>query len=155
MQLHIDGGIKSKVKNFTKILNQQLKTVVLGWQRKILPGHFRRGAARKYKYETRSIRYQRRKQKKGMLPALVFTGRARDKLTRPAFFRVVVSKGKAVGKFIVGSDISYFYMRRPGQPNMAKETTATTKAEQEAMRDFLLETIPEEMDKVKGKQVIR
>ena len=140
---------------FLTALNRQIKQLIKGWHHNVLPGHFKLGAARKYGYDARSIRYQRLKQKK-MLPALVFSGRARDKLTRPAFFTVSVKKGTGIGKFIVGSDIKYFYMTPAGHPNKAKETVSTTKKEEKQMRDFLLQTTTEELNKLRtAKRVVR
>ncbi len=154
-ELHINRSIEDTAKSFPKVLTEQIKQLIKGWHHNLLPGHFRLGAARKYGYQGRSIRYQRFKQKK-MLPALVFSGRARNKLTRPAFFRVSASKGKGVGKFIVGSDLKYFYMTPSGHPNKAKEMVSTTKQEQKQMRDFLLKAVPEKLNKIKTpKRVVR
>ena len=156
MELHINDGAEAKTRRFREALDSQLKQVVLGWHANILPGHFQLGAARKYGYKKRSEKYQLRKRRKGGLPALVFSGRARDKLTRPSFFKVSSSGGRAAGKFIVGSDLSYFYMTRPGGPNKPKEVTRTTVNEDRQIRDFLLKTIPEKVAAGRGaKRIVR
>ena len=88
------------------------------------------------------------------MSALVFSGRARDKLTRRSFFHVTASKGTAVGKFIVGSDIRYFYMTPRGHPNKAKETVAVSEKEKIAFRDFLLESTVKKVNTAKGKKKV-
>ena len=135
-ELHITDPIGERVKRLPKAVTEAAKQAVRGWHAKVLPGHFKTGAARKYEYKRRSARYQKRKRKKG-LPALVFSGRSQKRLCSPAFFKVTGAAGKATGRFIVSNQFRYLWMTTPNHPRLAEEITRTTTKEEKAIGDFI------------------
>jgi hypothetical protein len=91
------GPIEGKIKAFYPVMVGAMRKAAEWWFKEILPGHFKLGAARKYGYQPRTEKYQKRKwwaKRKGwvrdpvqklhvplgdpQLPALVWTGRTRD-----------------------------------------------------------------------------
>jgi len=102
--LHIiaryEGPIEGKMRDFYPVLTKALRAEAEFWRDKILPGHFKAGAARKYGYKPRAGTYTDSKRAalaKGrvydsklrinvplgdpQLPALVWTGRTRGLMT--------------------------------------------------------------------------
>ena len=152
-ELHITDPIGERVKRLPKAVTDAAKQAVRGWHAKVLPGHFKTGAARKYEYKRRSARYQKRKRKKG-LPSLVFSGRAQKRLTSPAFFKVTGTAGKAAGRFIVGNRFRYLWMTTPNHPRLAAEITRTTTKEERAIGKFIKEEAVRQMEKSGGMKVI-
>ena len=160
-QLIINDPIEDKAKRLPEAITNVAKRILRDWSKNTLPKHFRLGAARRYGYMTRSVKYQRAKQKRGMLPALVWSGRARDKITSPGHFEIKGSKGSATGRIINVSSIRYFWMdlrkrkRNPG-PNMAAETTRLSKDEKIQIKETLRLDIMPELKKTSGnKKIVR
>ena len=135
-ELHITNSAGERAKRLPKAVTEAAKQAIKVWHAKVLPGHFKLGAARKYDYKRRSAKYQKRKRKKG-LPALVVSGRAQKHLTSPAFFTVTGAAGKASGKFIISNWFRYLWITTPNHPRMAEEITRTTTKEEKAIGDFI------------------
>ena len=152
-ELLITDPIGERVKRLPKAVTEAAKQAVRGWHAKVLPGHFRTGAARRYDYKTRSARYQRRKRNKG-LPALVFSGRSQKRLCSPAFFKVTGAAGKATGRFIVSNQFRYLWMTTPNHPRLAEEITRTTTKEEAAIGKFIKEEAVRQLEKGRGTKVI-
>ena len=154
IQLHIFDGVDDKAKRILKAVTDCMKKALRLWHKKTLPRHFKLGAARRYRYERRSIKYQRYKQKKH-LPALVYTGRARDRLTRLGFFRITGSKGVVTGKFVaVGSDMRYFFMKPPGHPDKPAEVKRLSLPEENRIRKEIETAVPKIVNKGRGRKRI-
>lgn len=102
------------------------------------------------------VSYQERKRRKG-LPALVWSGKARDKLTSPIRFKVTGSKKAVKGKFIAVDSIKYFWMQPAGHPNKAAEATRIHKDEEKQIGEFLQEAVVEGLKKTKvgRKKIVR
>ena len=152
-ELIITDPIGERVKRLPKAVTEAAKEAVRGWHSKVLPGHFKTGAARKYGYKTRSAKYQKRKRKRG-LPALVFSGRAQKRLCSPAFFKVTGGAGKAKGKFVVGNRFRYLWMTTPKHPRLAEEITRTTTKEEAAIGKFIKEEAVRQLQSGRGQKVI-
>lgn len=96
------------------------------------------------------------------MPALVHSGRARDKITSPGHFKVVkYGKAGASGRIINVNSIRYFWIdqrmrkKNPG-PNMAAEVTVLSKDEEEQIKLGLQNTIADELEKTsQNRRVIR
>jgi len=147
--------MEDKIKRLPGVITGILKRILKLWAKDTLPKHFQTGAARRYGYERRSIRYQRAKQKKG-LPALVWSGRARDKLTSLGHFKTTGAKASAKGKFTNVNSIRYFYMQKAGHPNMAAETTRLSRDEEGRIKKTLQQSIVPELNKTTGrKRIVR
>lgn len=154
-RLTITDPMEDKIKRLPGVITRILKRIIKLWHTDTLPKHFKLGAARRYGYERRSIKYQRAKQKR-MLPALVWSGRTRDKLTSPGHFKVTGSKASAKGKFINVNSIKYFWMRPAGHPNKAAETTRLSNKEEGLIKNVLAQSIAPELNKTRGrKKVVR
>jgi hypothetical protein len=162
IELHDNGAMKARVEQFGDILNEGIKTWFHYWFDIIAPKHFQLGAARKYDYAPRTEKYQQRKRAKGGLPALVWSGRARDRLLRHGFFKVETKekgkyKGFVVGSFITGSEIRYFWYqptKKKFQPNMARELTTISKEEKQQLTAFIQKRLIEELQNVAGTPMV-
>jgi hypothetical protein len=147
------------MKQLPAIATDVLEKVLYNWFYNTAPGHFKQGAAVKYQYQERTPAYQKRKRKKG-LPALVWSGRTRERLLRHGFYKVTKEKGKktgiATGKFIAGPEIRYIYIqrrdtrKRKGTMNMAKELTTLAKDEIRAMAQLARKEVVARMNQTAG-----
>lgn len=61
------------------LLKELMVDALVGWRKRILPGHFKRGAVQRYGYQARTKRYQRMKTRRGLEP-LVYSGQMRDRM---------------------------------------------------------------------------
>lgn len=167
-ELHINDPMEDKIKRLPSIVTKILKKIAFDWHKDTLPKHFKRGAARRYKYKPRSVKrpvlrggkmgisYVEKKRRKG-LPALVWSGRARDKLTSPIRFKITGSKKSVKGRFIAVDSIKYFWMTPAGQPNKAAEAVRIHKDEEKQIGKFLQEAVVKELEKRKvgRKKIVR
>jgi len=167
-ELHIYDSMEDKAKRLSSIVTKILKKIAWNWHKDTLPKHFKLGAARRYKYKPRSTyrpvlrggklgeSYQGKKRRKG-LPALVWSGKARDRLTSPCRYKVTGSKKSAKGKFVAVDSIKYFWMTPAGHPNKAAEATRVHKDEEKQIGEYLQENVVEELKKTKvgRKKIVR
>ncbi len=146
----IEGGPKKMKSLFGDFVKAEMQQLVRDWHEDTLPGHFVLGAARKYKYDTRSIPYQRRKRKMGMLPALVYSGESRDMLSRS--IRITGTKTLAKGTMKAPR---YFWMNPPGDPPKSEEMLRVTLKEVMAMAKLLNERVTTKLNQIKATEVFR
>lgn len=148
--LELTDGLRKKTQRMTGILNNHVTRAIVRWHDKTLPKHFKKGAESKYDYAPRTDIYLKRKaRQKPAAGPLMFSGESRRKLRRAGFFSVAVRQGAVIGKFIVGSDINYFYTAAAKQPNKAKELTAVTREETGQMAAFVLKSAAKELNALK------
>lgn len=145
-ELNINNNLAFKAKRLPKVAAALAAAWMRYWHNKIAPKHFRHGAARKYGYQRRKEGYQKRKRKLGSPPALVFTGKARDRLLRMSFFRTFTVGPVAKGRFIAGNEIKYFWMQPKGQPNKPAELTVLSKDEEQDLIDFVRDGVIRELE---------
>ncbi len=148
-KLEMNNGMGEKVKAIQEASKEALILAVRMWHDNMLPKHFRHGAAVKYNYAQRQMKYQRHKQKKGSPPALVYTGRARDTLLNSVFV-VTYSKDRAVGKFVVGNQIKYFWMTPSNQPNKPQEMKKTLPQESAQIGAFIADYVAKKANNPKA-----
>ena len=154
MKLHINDGVDDKSKRVLSAITNCMKQALNLWHKKTLPKHFKLGAARRYRYERRSIGTIRKKKRK-QLPPLVDSGRARDRLTRMGFFQITGSKGVVTGRFIAaGSDMRYFYMKPPGHPDKPDEVKRLSLPEENRIRKEIEASVPKTVNKGRGRKRI-
>jgi len=140
------GPIEGKIKNFYPVMVKAMKAAAEWWFKEILPGHFKKGAAQKYKYAPRTRQYQNRKRKaieKGwvrdpvqklrvplgdpQMPALVWTGRTRQMVqAMPRFGTTLTS----VTLKMAAPRYAFMSQHMVGRPNIPAEIVAQTKAEE-------------------------
>ena len=158
--LTINNDLKKKAGKLGVIAADLGAAYLRWWQENILPGHFKTSAARKYGYQRRTSKYQKRKRKKGSPPALVFSGKARDRLTRPSFFQAKRIGKAAKGKFLIGSDLRYFYMQARSKkgrlhPNKPAELTSFISREEQEMVDAIRDGVIRELEKPTPAKVLK
>jgi hypothetical protein len=149
-QLIINDPLEDKAKRLPQAITNVLKRIIDDWRRNTLLKHFQKGADQKYGYEPRSIGYQRSKDKKGLSP-LVWSGRARDKITSPGHFKITGEKGSATGRIINVSSIRYFWMRKVSKygtrdPNKAAETMRLADDEKTQIKRNLQQFVVPELN---------
>ncbi len=130
---------------FNEAFAAAVKQAVKAWHHNIAPKHFKKGAARKYKYKKRSPKYTRKKNRKG-LPPLVFSGRSRRQLLRPLH---VIGNHKLVkGKFITNARVRHFWMTPPGHPKKGKELVTVAFREEQNFRRAVEEMTVENIEAI-------
>lgn len=145
------GNSPAKMKGlFNDFVKADLQQTARDWHRNTMPRHFQLGAARRYKYTPRSPGYQRKKQKRGMLPALVWTGESEERLSR--YFRVSGTKRRVTGSFDAPR---YFWMTPPNHPIKSEELVAVTLPEATEMAKKLNERVTKKLNMIKATKVIR
>lgn len=138
-------------KNFRRLVKETLQEIIRNWHRVKLPEHFKPQAARRYKYQTRKLRYMRRKRReKPFAGPLEFTGKSKEHLTR--MVRVTGTAKKAKGSM---SAPRHFYMRKPNHPDKAAEATAVTPAEALKLARTLQSNVTKKLNKLKDREVYK
>ena len=130
-----------------QIIRAGLKHFMLEWHDQTAPKHFRQEAITKWKYERRSAKYQKMKERRRLQP-LMFSGESRRRLLQS--IRVALtgkSPVKATGMFDAPR---YFWMRPAGHPDKGGEFMKVNSDEANALAQNLNEYVHEEFDKLKG-----
>ena len=140
-------------KELRAALKPELEEVGKFWHDRLFPGHFRTGAAGKYKYAPRSFKHSERKRKRfGHSLPLVFTGDLREQVTRMA---KISSTAKGARVTLVGPKYLYMYRKSYGQPDKAAELTAVTKLEVRAMARLLDRRLTKRLNEVKQSRTVK
>ncbi len=140
-------GPEHTLKVFNKAVRPALRKMLLWWHKQVLPGHFRPGAAAKYKYRRRSDKYRLRTARQMSSPRshldpdanlpLVYSGRMRDQLMRGGFARA--TRKRATLRMSVPT-----YGKYHGK---LYEVVRTTAAERKEMAQLVKAFIREELSK--------
>lgn len=147
------GGPKAKAKGMSKAVKASLKNVTLEWVAKVLPGHFRPGAAARYGFKPRTPEYiKARKRVTGGDQDLVFTGNTRDTVTQGARISGSAKKFayRATAPWYVGMT-----KKMPHLPNLGQEIVTTNSRERQDMAKRLSNLIPKELERIKDEKVER
>jgi hypothetical protein len=116
-------GIKRS--ELRRAVKKELQHQVDDWHSNILPRHFQRGAAGRYKYQERSRKYNRRKSRKyGHTRPLELTGDLKRRVLRRATITGTSKRATATM-----DAPRYLYKYKPEQPDKAAELTAVTQEE--------------------------
>jgi len=62
------GMTTRQVRRFGFFVKQSMINAAKRWRKETLPGHFKRGAGNKYKFQRRTTAYQKRKRRRGLGP---------------------------------------------------------------------------------------
>jgi len=109
-----------------KAVSAGLRFAARVWHRKVLRGHFKRGAGARYGYAKRKFRYIRAKVRKGRFDPLVWSGQMRRQLLRAVTITASRKHNRAIAR-MKGPR----YLRSPaaaaaaGQPDMMAEIKMT------------------------------
>jgi hypothetical protein len=95
------------------------------WRRDALPTHFATGAAVRYRYQKRTDKYQNRKRRMGNPPAMVYSGKARQRMLADRREPTGTAK-KITLKVASFGFFNYTYKTWPQGHTMAKEVAAMT-----------------------------
>lgn len=116
------------------------------WLRKFMPGHFRAGARTKYGYRPRSAKYNKRKRiVKHHTQPLVYSGRLRDQVKRPANQNVVAtSKGVTV-------KLRHHIVHR----QVRQDLIAVTPEEQRILAEVFVSKVHSLLKKSKRKRTVK
>ena len=149
LSLQIENGPETTAANLNQSLTEALKTAVRSWHKVAAPLHFKTGAARKYGYKTRSRRYQKEKNRKGLGP-LTYSGRAKRQLLQ--HIKPTGSKGLVKGKFVTDASIKYFWMTGGKHPNKGAELVATQRQEVKKLQQLIETQTSKNIAAVKGEK---
>ncbi len=150
--MELETTIDAKCKALVPAVTASMKTAVSAWHQKVMPKHFKHGAAREYGYKPRSKRHQKRKRKRGSPPALVFSGQSRKILSLP--MRVTGSRGHVKGAF-ASAGIRYFYMTPPKHPNKPQELKALTDKEVAKMSSDIKEMTVQKVQAIETRRRVK
>ena len=151
-ELHLNDSPQERTKKLPGVVAKVLKAAVKMWHSKFLPKHFKPGAENRYDYAPRTRRYAQTKEIRGK-PPLVWSGKARDRLTRSMALKAMsVGKTIARGHFTASNEIDYFYRKTANGPDMPAEMKQTTRREYQDIGRFILENTLAEMKKSKTRK---
>ncbi|MHC4123922.1 MAG: hypothetical protein ACYSSI_10140 [Planctomycetota bacterium] len=145
----IEGSPRGMAKQFGGFIKEGLIELVHKWHRKTMPGHFKNRAVKKYDYEARGEKYQKRKDRKHLGP-LVFSGKSRQQLKQS--IRVTATSKRAKGSFRAPR---HFWMNPPGHPKKSEELVAVTQEEANQMAAELNKGATRKLNKVRDKRIVR
>ena len=156
-QLTLNDSPKARMQRLPKNVSLVVKAAVRYWHTNMLPEHFKPGAAEKYGYAGRGMRYCEKKKIRGKYADLVYSGKARDRLTRSIALKVI-GKGStaAKGHFVVSGEIDYFYRRAANAPDMPAEMKAVNDSDYKKIGRFIRDGVLENMKRGRTrKQIVR
>ena len=131
----IVNGSKQKLRTVTREMKEVLKQVALFWHKELLPQHFEEGAARKYNYQPRSRKHNKRKRKKfGHKIPLVFSGHMAQSVMRPP--RISGNKKKATAN-LKGPRYLFQFRKDFVQPDKAAEIIKVSRRDEQQMDNKL------------------
>lgn len=151
--MQIETRFSDKCRSFLPSLAAATKEAVEDWHTDVFPGHFKRGAARKYKYKPRTKNYQKQKRKEGSPPALVLSGYSRRMLTMN--MKVTGKKGVTRGKFKSSSFMRYFWMVPKKHPNKPQEMKVLTANEVENMNRYIKARTVDKIEAIQKRRQVR
>ena len=160
MYIHVKGVVVTgwpvdAPKTFSKAMRDVLGEVAMAWHRKILPLHFRTGAAQKYGYKRRRAKYMKRKRRQrnvGKAP-LVYRGTLRK---QAKFFpRLTSTQHRARVRMRVPAYVKQRGSVTPGHPAMGEELLKVTPDEANEMGKYAHTRIVEEMMKDRSTRKVR
>jgi len=123
------------------------------WHGSILPGHFDRGAANKYKYKRRSRKYNERKlRRRGHKIPLVDTGQMARMVKRMAR---VTSTSKGARVALKGPRYLHQYRKDFGQPDKAAEIIKVTAKEAGDLARLLDEIVTKKLNDNKQRETVK
>jgi len=134
------GAADAKVmaRKLRPMVAEALGRVIQWWHAKTLPGHFEESAKAKYKYERRTRKWERRKQREvGHTRPMVYSGALRRWVLRTVTIRKLKTRPSAKGVMR-----ARYFLRKPGhpdpgKPDMGGEVIATIPRERRAMAKLL------------------
>lgn len=151
--MEIETSIDAKCRALMPAVTESMKTAVRSWHAGVMPGHFKRGAARKYGYKKRSLKHQKKKRKMGSPPALVFSGQSRRMLRLP--MRITGTRGHVKGAFASNSAMRYFWMIPKNHPNKPQELKTLTDREVARMSEDIHEMTIAKVDAVTTRKKVK
>lgn len=142
-----------KKKKLKPLVKTTLKEMVERWHEKMLPRHFKPGAAAKYHYKPRTLKYRIRKTRaasRGTHPEahlpLVYSGELRRAVLSSV--RITYSAKRATGHL---RGPAYMKQQTAKHPNIGEELKKHTRSEQKKQGKFAHRRLLELMKKAKIK----
>jgi len=130
-----------------------LREIGIEWHRQTLPRHFEENARTRYRYQQRSVAHRKRKLRIfGHQRPLVFTGTMAAAVKKIAR---IAPTSKGVRVVMKGPKYLYKYVKKAGQPDKAKEITATTHIEERAITNALKTKLTVRLGRIAGTTVTR
>lgn len=157
-ELILVGGFNTERRGTRAIVKRAMFDMAKTWHKKFLPGHFKRGAPRKYKYQKREPLYEARK-RFDRKPPLVWTGLTRA--SARVLFRVTGSFKTVTGKFTLPQYIRMRTSTRRFQgktyilPAMGAEITHVLPQEQAFLNKRMAARVVKDFRKLKTREVIK
>jgi len=137
---------------FKRCFIAALKETAAHWQNHILPGHFLPNAFAKYKYEKRSEKYQKRKDRLGLGP-MEWSGREQDKILGDKRQATARGFGKVKLRIPCAGFFNWQYNRKKGKRwpyTMADELTQITPEENRRLKQVFMETLIQLFNQAEG-----
>lgn len=145
-----------KKKKLKPLVKQTLKEMMERWHEKMLPRHFKEGAAAKYKYQMRTLKWRIRKTQeacRGIHPEarlpLVYSGELRRQVLGSV--RITYSAKRATG-YLTGP--AYMKQQTAKHPNIGEELKAHSRSEQKMQGKYAHRRLLELMRKSKIKTTV-
>ena len=145
--LKITGSPEKMVREFGRILKEQLQEMVDFWHANRAKKHFTWAGAYEYSYKPRSTKYLRRKKQRHLEP-LVWSGESKRQILR--MIKISGTRKKASGEVTAPR---YFWMTPKGHPNKAEELYTVSQRETDEMALILDEKMCQELNKVDDEEV--
>ncbi len=149
--VEIPDELVRAMKRSPEIAAEALQKASNYWHEKILPKHFERGAAARYGYAKRSVRYLQRKQRHGNAPPLQFdasrpvmkndlVARAQFKMTKNTVELKMFSRVLNLVPTLPENSMDHYVKQKGGRsyPNLKREIKAITEDEREALATVIV-----------------